>query len=859
MADFDGRGAREPQGFKPQSQSESTSEINLLQLAQMLMRRKVLVLTTIVIATTVAYFRTVLAKSFSAQLTMLIQKSENSPLQAITSEFGGAARTMGFGRGDSMSEKYMTYLHSRDFFVEIAPVIYPELRAKELKPLFESDSLRYAKGVRGILQRLLPQRSRAIRNLQKYIQSQPTPRLEVEDLAKTLSTATTFNRSGISGISVSIQTPDAGLSVKLTNLVGRAAMEALNKKETKELDDAARYLQSKIREERAELQTITDKMLGLRKKFVVRGGGGSEEAAKRIDRFLTDVESSRLKIDENHRMIEVLSRGINSATQKKSTTGSTGAAEYGETLRRQLDALVERRARMLAEGLSTKSKKVRELDSEIRKTGDKIKLVLSSGVSARTTEGGEIFANDLDLKSKMDNLERENVILEAKILSGTQMLEKLRDGQKGVPEFEQAYMDLVKATDVRYQQYLQLTKQQFQVEMQRISVENRISIVERASLDEIRIAPNLQSNVISYNLMGLIALLGILLFWEKTHPIVRRVKDLDILGVANIGLIPDLKKKGLFAPSSSRAFTHPYMINHNLDTPQSISFKHLRTKILQLTPPTGRDAVKIISVHSSLPHEGKTFISLNTACTLATSGKKVVLVDGDLRVHALTDVFMRHSTVGLSTVLAHNDPLDYVVMKNTGINNLDFIPSGKFFEQSTELLASPSFAVLLLQLRERYDFVVIDTPPTLPVPDSVIIAAQVDLALLSVMANQTRVAEVSQAIDRLTSGVRGLTMTLLNRGEHLSRNHYYYKKRNTFSAPKVETGTSFRPMVQHPPAAEVAPSIAPSQPATTASPQVTTAAEPAKQATTATPDATQPRLATVKKPPTGGGEGSNAA
>lgn len=852
MSDHDGRSGREPQGFKPQSQSESSSEINLLQLVQLLARNKLLVVLVFVVASTMAYFKTAITKSYSAQLSLMIQKAENSPLQAITSEFGGAARSnFSFGAKDSMSEKYMVYLQSRDFVSEVAPMIFPYLQPGELRPLFESESLRYAKGTRAILRRFLSGNSVIMVRLEKYIGEQPTPVLDQGGLAKTLSYTSSFSRVGVSGIGVAVRTPDAALSVKLSNLVGKAAMEVLNKRETKELDEAIRYLKSKIREERAELETIKNRMLSLRQKFVSRGGGGSEEAAKRIDRFLTDVESARLKIDENHRMIQVLSEGVVRATEKKSTTGSTGALEYSETLRRQLDALVERRARMLAEGLATKSKKVKELDEEIRRTSDKIKVILNSNIRTRTSVGGEIFANDLDLKSKMDNLERENVILEAKILSGAKMLEKLRKGQRGVPEFEQTYMDLVKAMDIQYQQYLQLTRQQFQVEMQRISVQNRISIVEFASGDEINISPNLQSNMISNILMALLSLLGLLLLWEKTHPIVRRTRDLQDLGVQTIALIPDLKKR-LILGNRKGTFIHKYMINHYLDTPQSIAFKHLRTKILQLQPVSSRGSVKVISIHSSLPHEGKTFISMNVACSLAAAGKRVVLVDGDIRVHALTDVFVRHSTVGLSTILAHNDPLDYVLMTNTSVNNLDFVPAGKFFEHATELLASPSFSAMLQQLRDRYDFVIIDTPPTLPIPDSAIIGAQTDLVLLSVMAHETRILEVSMALDRLSSAAKGLIMTVLNKGEQLSRNHYYYKKRNNFSWNRTENVVA---MGSPQATAESSPSSA-RTPAVLPSPTMATQSPPT--VLTALALENSPRLAPVKKLPDDD-EGSSAA
>ena len=779
MADT-GNNADRGGGFKPAAESESSGgDINVMELVMLLWRKKFLCLVVVASCSVWAYFKTVLAKSYVARSQLMVQKAENSALQSVAADFGSVSgRSSFFGARDGLVEKYMTYLQTRDFSLEAAPIIYPHLKPWELKPIFQTQKLRYAKGVRGLAGQILPPTFPYIKRIDDYVARQPVPVLNVEGLSKILPWTGNFSKIGISGIAVSVTTPDPGLSVKMANLLAVAAIDVLTRRETKELDEARNFVRSKVREERAELELIKNRLLIARKKYLASGGSNSEEIAKRISIGVSDVESARLKIDENRRTIETLTDGVNRASMEKSKSDSAGSAEYGEALRRQLDALSERRANMLAEGLSPRSKRVTDLDREIKKTGEKLTIALSAAAQTRKpATGAEIFSGDLDLSSKLQNLARENILLSAKIESGAKMLERLRSSQMGLPEFESANFELMKAWDVQNQHYIQLTHQLFQIEMQKISVQNRVSIVENASGDQVSVIPSLQSNVVSTNLMGMMGLFFVLFLWDKSHPRIRKLKDLKALEVPTFSSIPDLKKSRILS-TNRRVFLHPYVINHQVDTPQSVAFKYVRTKILQMPVSATRRPVRVISIHSSLPHEGKTFLSINIAASLAASGKRVVLVDGDLRVRAATDVFVRKSVVGLSTVLAHGDPIEYVTMTNTGIANLDFIPAGKYFEQSTELLSSPAYAQLLQQLKETYDFIVVDTPPTLPVPDGAIIGGHSDLLLLAVMAGSTLAGDVLASLERLTNGARGTVMALLNKSEAPSRSYYYYRKRN---------------------------------------------------------------------------------
>ena len=228
--------------------------------------------------------------------------------------------------------------------------------------------------------------------------------------------------------------------------------------------------------------------------------------------------------------------------------------------------------------------------------------------------------------------------------------------------------------------------------------------------------------------LGLIGLLlgscgGMMLamFMEKMDTRLRDAHEIqEILGLPSLAMIPQShwKTKG----SDLEWVVGPELLR-DPRSPFSESFRALRTSMRLST--TSRES-KVIAVTSCQPAEGKSTVSVNMAAVLAQGGKKVALVDTDMRRPSVYKRLRLEGGKGLSEVLTGYFTLDEVTQTHETLTTLDVIPSGTVPPLPADLLGSDQMTEVVRQLRERYDYVIFDTPPVLSVTDPAIVAAQAD-------------------------------------------------------------------------------------------------------------------------------------
>lgn len=160
----------------------------------------------------------------------------------------------------------------------------------------------------------------------------------------------------------------------------------------------------------------------------------------------------------------------------------------------------------------------------------------------------------------------------------------------------------------------------------------------------------------------------------------------------------------------------------------------------------------VISVTSPGPAAGKTFVCLNLGVVLANAGKRVLIIDADLRKGRLHDYFGIERNIGLSDVIANHAASDKefkLAAKETSIDNLYVIPAGTIPPNPSELLMHEKFALVLEIISYDYDQVIIDTPPILAVTDAAIIGNLAGATLLVVKDNQSPLRELEQCVKQL--------------------------------------------------------------------------------------------------------------
>lgn len=204
-------------------------------------------------------------------------------------------------------------------------------------------------------------------------------------------------------------------------------------------------------------------------------------------------------------------------------------------------------------------------------------------------------------------------------------------------------------------------------------------------------------------------------------------------------------------------------------SPTAEAYRTLRTN-LQFAKVDGE--LKTIMFTSAGPVEGKSTTIANTAVAIAQSGKKVILVDCDLRKPVQHKIFNTKNQ-GITNILVENlNVTDYI--QDTSIENLRLVTSGPIPPNPSELLGSGKMTALLATLREQADMVLIDVPPVVAVTDASVLASQVDGITLVLDSGTVRPEMAQRAKELLTNANGKILGVILNRVEIDDEHAYYY-------------------------------------------------------------------------------------
>lgn len=239
------------------------------------------------------------------------------------------------------------------------------------------------------------------------------------------------------------------------------------------------------------------------------------------------------------------------------------------------------------------------------------------------------------------------------------------------------------------------------------------------------------------------------------------------LGLPFLGLVP---LTGARQPASA-----PLILSANLADQKGIppgfgeAFRKLRTNVRLSMP---EDGMQPLLVTSAGMGEGKTVVASNLATTLALAKYRVLLIDADLRRPRLHKVFGLKQEPGLSNLIVGQTPASEAVQKTT-IPGLSVLTSGALPPNPSELLESKRFQEFMAQLGRYFDWVLIDSPPLLPVTDAMVLAQDVSGVILVVSADATPLQAARTAIEQLDTARARILGAVLNRVD-LERRAYYY-------------------------------------------------------------------------------------
>ena len=321
------------------------------------------------------------------------------------------------------------------------------------------------------------------------------------------------------------------------------------------------------------------------------------------------------------------------------------------------------------------------------------------------------------------------------------------------------YNILRREADTNRQLYDSLLQRYQQIGAASELLPNNITVVDRAMTPYAPFSPNLMRNLILALMVGLIFGIALAILIELLDDTIKTAEDIETrLRLAVLGIIPKVGAKH----SVERVAADPR-------SAFSEAYRSVRTA-LQFSTDQGVPSVLVIT--SSGPAEGKSTSSLLLARNIAQLGKKVLLIEGDLRSPSLHRFLGQRAEKGLSNLLAGNATLAEVVMPGSD-GGPDVILAGPLPPNPAELLAGPRLRALLKVALNDYDQVIIDGPPVLGIADAPLLAHCGGATLLVVQCGRTKIRDAQAAMKRLLATRTRLIGAMLTMYDARKAGHAY--------------------------------------------------------------------------------------
>ena len=206
--------------------------------------------------------------------------------------------------------------------------------------------------------------------------------------------------------------------------------------------------------------------------------------------------------------------------------------------------------------------------------------------------------------------------------------------------------------------------------------------------------------------------------------------------------------------------------------PKSIAAEAYRSLRTNIQYSSFDNKYQTLVVTSANPGEGKTTVAGNLALVLAQGESKVLLVDCDMRRPSIHKLFKISNTYGISDLLVGNKKLESVANKYN--DNLSIVPAGKIPPNPAEMLASKAMTAFLEEMKNYFDYIVLDTPPLQAVTDAQVLSTKADGSLIIIRAGVTKKEAINNAVSIIKKVKGNIIGTVLNVAETKKDKYYYY-------------------------------------------------------------------------------------
>ena len=565
-------------------------------------------------------------------------------------------------------------------------------------------------------------------------------------------------------IDIHFRSPNKELAARVVNALANTYIEQNFKTRFESTMQASDWLSHQLVDLQMKVETSQEKLVRYQKEHQILGIDDKQNITtaklEELNKELTAAESERMEKESLYRLAQ--SGDTDSAASVAAEAAPAGKAAAGSSP--LLDKLQGQKAdlKIQAAQLSTQFgpayPKVAQLNSQLQEVDRQIQHEMKK-VAAHLR--GDFLAA----------VDHENLLRAA--------LEQQKQAQNKLNESAIEYSFLKRDFETNRTLYEDLLQKLKEAGVTAGLRSNNIREVDIARTPAGPVAPNIPRNLSFAFVLGLTSGIGLAFLLEGIDNTVRTPEQAQVIsGLPSLGMIPlgsrstseSGSKRGLVVASAKEPVE--LVTQSRPQSQMAESYRALRTSLLLTSvgaPP------KTILVTSALPREGKTTTTINTAIVLAQKGTRVLLIDADLRRPSIHKMLGLGPRIGLSNVLTGGATAQQAIVRSPLLPNLYILPAGTPPPNPAELMASSQMADLLAELREQYDHVVVDTPPTLSVTDAVVLSTQADAVVLVIRSAQTTKPALRRARDILMQVNAKVAGVLLNAVNLDSADYYYYE------------------------------------------------------------------------------------
>nr|WP_315435443.1 polysaccharide biosynthesis tyrosine autokinase [uncultured Pseudomonas sp.] len=472
---------------------------------------------------------------------------------------------------------------------------------------------------------------------------------------------------------------------------------------------------------------------------------------------------------------------------------SSDAAEAVKILNKIASLYVEQNVRRTsaeaAQSLAFLQSQLPQVKRDLAKASDALNAYQTHGKTVNISlETQSVLGQSVALETRISELKMQQAELDRKFTkqhpayralmtqSGelTQQQKSLEGKVQDLPATQQELLNLTRDVEVASQIYTQLLNKSQELDIVRAGAVGNVRLIDTADVDLTNpIKPKKPLIVLIATLLGAFVGVALVLLRKSLSRGLEGPEGIEQLGLPVYASIPysalqeeEDNKKGRARDGVDKP---AYLLALRNPTDLSIeSIRSLRTCLHF----AGLDSTNNrIMISGPSPQVGKTFVSSNLAAVMALSGQRVVLIDADMRKGHLHKTLNTPISNGLSDLLVKRCTLEQAINK-VEVDNLHFISRGQVPPNPSELLMHANFRELLAQLSERYDLVIIDTPPLLAVTDAAIVGREAGISLIVTRFGVNPAKEIELTIRRFAQNGIELKGAVFNGVEKRAASYY---------------------------------------------------------------------------------------